>query len=118
MAKKSVFSDQNVVKHFSGLICLKLNDGKIANFHQNHRLTLWEKSLFLDFFQLPVLQKGAFSFQNIVTLYRENIGDDKNQVDLIQTQKIDFGQNFEFFFMVGSWLEKSRRVMVDDYDDK
>ena len=117
MAKKSVFSDQNVVKHFSGLICLKLNDGKIANFHQNHRLTLWEKSLFLDFFQLPVLQKGAFSFQNIVTLYRENIGDYKNQVDLIQTQKLDFGQNFEFFSWFVFGLKKAEEL-CDDYHDK
>ena len=83
MAKKSVFSNQNVVKHFSGLICLELNDGKIAKFSPKPWTTPFGKIFIFRFFQLPVLQKGVFSFQDILTLYRENIGDDKNQVDLV-----------------------------------
>ena len=55
MAQKSVFSDENVVKHFSGLICLKLNDGKIAKFLPKPWTNPFGKIFIFGFFQLPVV---------------------------------------------------------------
>ena len=38
-----------LLKHISFAYFAKINDGKIANFHQNHGLTLLEKSPFINY---------------------------------------------------------------------
>ena len=67
--QKAVFSFQNIVKDiFLAYIFLKKRVGKVAIFGQKPWVNLFGKLLIFRLFELLVfiVQKGVFSFQNIV----------------------------------------------------